>query len=513
VSKNLYQAAALAICPISKNFVIRIDKGVVMVPNVKLDGKFDELSSGQSIIRRPSVIISVIAALAVAGLGVRSISQYQQSNAKPAVTESVTTTPEIKTVTAMGKLEPLGEVIKLSAPASAEGSRLDKLLVKEGQKVKAGDVIAILDSQERLLASLRESEEQVRVAEASLAKVLAGAKQGEIAAQKASIGRVEAQMEGDKLTQVEIINRLEAQWEGDKMAQQQVISRIKAQWEGDKAAQEATIGRLEAELKNARAEYDRYDQLYKTGAISNSNLDGRRLTLDGAEQRLKEAKAVLVRINGASSKQLSEAQAILIRNTATGNRQISEAKAILNRISSTGGKQVNEAEANLNRIAEVRPVDVQSARAEINKAKASVERAKANLKQAFIRAPQDGQVLKINTYPGEIVSSTEGVVDFGQTSQMMARIEVYESDIAKIQPGQKAKIKSDTLSGELEGTVDTIDLQVRRQNVINTDPTTNTDNRVVEVHVKLDEASTEKAARFTNLQVTAAIELSKPGNL
>lgn len=474
-----------------------------MVPNVKLDN----LSNGQSILRRPSVIISVAGALMLALLGVRTISQYQQNTANPVATESVTRTPEIKTVTAMGKLEPLGEVIKLSAPASAEGSRLDKLLVKEGQKVKQGDVIAILDSQDRLLAALRESEEQVKVAEANLAKVLAGAKDGEIAAQKAQIGRVEAQIVGDERAQVEAIARLEAQWEGDKTAQQQVIYRIKAQWEGDKAAQLATIKRLDAELKNAQSEYGRYEQLYKTGAISSSNLDGKRLTLDGAQQRLNEAKAVLVRIDTSSSKQLSEAQAVLIRTTATGNRQISEAKAVLNRINSTGGKQVNEAEANLNRIAEVRPVDVQAARAEISKAKASVERAKANLKQAFVKAPQDGQVLKINTYPGEIVSSTEGVVDFGRTSQMMAKLEVYESDIAKIQPGQKVKIKSDTLSGELEGTVDWVDLQVRRQNVINTDPTTNTDNRIVEVHVKLDETSTQKAARFTNLQVTAAIEL------
>jgi len=472
-----------------------------MVPNVKLD----ELSSGQSIIWRPSIIISVVAALVVAGLGVRSLSQYHKIMQNQP--QSATATSEIKTVTAMGKLEPLGEVIKLSAPASAEGSRLDKLLVKEGQKVKTGDVIAILDSQERLFAALREAQEQVTVAEANLAKVLAGAKQGEIAAQKAQIGRVEAQMEGDNRAQIETINRLEAQWEGDKMAQQQVVSRITAQWEGDKNAQEATIGRLEAELKNAKAEFDRYEQLFKTGAISNSNLDGRGLTLDSAQQRLNEAKAVLIRINAASSKQLSEAQAVLIRNTATGNRQINEAKAVLTRINSTGGKQINEAEANLNKIAEVRPVDIQAAKAEISKAKASVDRAKANLKQAYVKAPQDGQILKINTYPGEIVSSTEGVVDFGQTSQMMARIEVYESDIAKIQPGQKVKIKSDTLSGELGGTVDFIDLQLRRQNVINTDPTTNTDNRIVEVHVKLDEASTEKASRFTNLQVTAAIEL------
>lgn len=89
---------------------------------------------------------------------------------------------------------------------------------------------------------------------------------------------------------------------------------------------------------------------------------------------------------------------------------------------------------------------------------------------------------------------------------MYAVAEVYQSDIHKVRPGQKVKVSSDSLPGELQGTVDWLGMQIQRQNVINADPSSNIDARIVEVHVRLDQASSVKAAQFTNLQVKAVIE-------
>jgi HlyD family secretion protein len=58
----------------------------------------------------------------------------------------------------------------------------------------------------------------------------------------------------------------------------------------------------------------------------------------------------------------------------------------------------------------------------------------------------------------------------------------------------------------LLGKVERIGSQVKRQTIVNTDPSTNIDARVIEVHVALDAASSQKAAKFTNLQITAEIE-------
>ena len=120
-------------------------------------------------------MLAVIAALAAGGTLVYGLRTFQstQQRSVPAPAVSV---PQITKVTALGRLEPRGEVIQLSAPTSAEGSRVAQLLVKQGDKVNAGQVIAILDSRDRLLASLEQAKEQVSIAQSKLAQVKAGAK-------------------------------------------------------------------------------------------------------------------------------------------------------------------------------------------------------------------------------------------------------------------------------------------------------------------------------------------------
>jgi HlyD family secretion protein len=135
-----------------------------------------------------------------------------------------------------------------------------------------------------------------------------------------------------------------------------------------------------------------------------------------------------------------------------------------------------------------------------------MNQAQANLQQAYVRSPQDGQIFEIHTSPGELISN-DGIATMGQTHQMYAVAEVYENDITKVHSGQRVRVMSDVLPVELQGTVDRIGLQVRRQSVINTDPISNIDNRVVEVHVRLDPVSSQKASPLTNMQVKVVIQL------
>lgn len=346
---------------------------------------------------------------------------------------AIVSPPKISTVTALGRLEPQGETIKLSAPTSNNGNRVEQLLVKEGDRIKAGQIVAILDNRDRLQAAYEQAQEDVKVAQAKLAITRAGAKQGEINAQRAELARLEAQRQGDI------------------------------------AAQTATVARLTSELQNAKTEFNRYQSLYREGAISASNLDSKRLALDTAQRTVQEAKAVLARIQ------------------------------------STSPAQLNQARANLERIAEVRPVDVRANQAEVARAVAAVKQAKAELDKAYVRSPMDGEVLDIHTRAGEVVAN-DGIVEIGKTQRMYAIAEVYQSDISKVKPRQRVRVTSDSIPGELLGTVERIDSQVKRQTIVNTDPSTNIDARVVEVHVALDAASSQKAAKFTNLQVTVAIE-------
>ncbi|BBD68269.1 heterocyst specific ABC-transporter, membrane fusion protein DevB [Nostoc commune NIES-4072] len=419
---------------------------------------------------KKGLITLVIAATAITGgIVAYGISQFGLV-AQTEKSEPVETTPKIQKVAALGRLEPEAEVISLFAPLALDGDRIAKILVKEGDRVKAGQVVAILDARDRLQTAVLQAQQQVRVAQAKLAQVQAGAKAGEIQAQQASV------------------ERLQAQSQGDRTAQQEAIFRIEAQWEGDKIAQEATIKKLEAELKNASAEYQRYQQLYSQGAISNSLYDSKGLTVETAKQQVDEAKAVLNRINTTASKQLAEAKAALARTNATGS------------------KQVNEAKATLNSIAEVRPVDVAAAKTEVENAIATLKHAQTELAGAYIKAPMAGQIIKIHTRVGEKISAS-GIADLAQTNQMMAVAEVYQTDIGKVKLGQQAVIISQAFVGELRGTVAQIGLQVNRQNVFSNQPGENLDSRVVEVKIRLNPEDSKRVAGFTNLQIQTAIEI------
>lgn len=393
-----------------------------------LQSSLDSIAQGKS--RRWLGLAATACLVLAAGTGYgvwRSQSTAADENLGMAMTA-----PQIKTVTAMGRLEPQGEVIQLSAPTSSSGNRVDELLVQMGDRVQVGQVIAILDSRDRLQAAYEQAQEDVKVAQAKLAITQAGAKQGEIQAQQAEIERLQAQRQGDI------------------------------------QAQAATVARLTSELQNAEVEFSRYQSLYQEGAISASDLDRRRLTLD------------------------------------TTRKSVEEAKAVLGRIQSTSPAQLSQAQANLERIAEVRPVDVQANQAEVDRAIAAMKQAQANLEQAYVRSPSHGEVLDIHTRAGEVVG-TDGIVEIGNTKRMYAIAEVYQSDINRVKPGQRVEVTSDSIPGELVGTVERIDSRVKRQTVVNTDPSTNIDGRVIEVHIALDKASSQRAAKFTNLQVTTEI--------
>ncbi|MEY2856373.1 MAG: hypothetical protein RLZZ74_682 [Cyanobacteriota bacterium] len=397
-----------------------------------------QIKSSKPLVKRlPMMIIGLL--LIVGGATV-----YKLRQASVTQSESVLQTmPEIKTVTALGRLEPGGEIIEISAASGSEGNRIEELLVKEGEQINPGEVIAVLDSRDRLAAALNQSQEEVKVAQANLAVVKAGAKTGEIQGQEAAIARIEVERSNDIM------------------------------------AQTATVSRVEAELQNAQVEYQRYQTLYQDGAISASEKDSKYLTL------------------------------------ATAKEQLAEAQANLSRIKSSQQEQITEAKATLNKIAEVRPVDVAVVEAEVNQAQAAVKTAQAELDRAYIKSSQAGTVLKILTRPGEIVSSDEGIARIGQTEEMYAVAEVYESDIGKVKRGQKVSVTSSAISfagananaSKLTGTVETIGWEVERQEVVNTDPTANIDAKVVEVKVKLDPESSKKVAGLTNLLVNVRINL------
>jgi HlyD family secretion protein len=411
----------------STNFETAL-KRYAVVQNHKLQSSL----SSQSILRL-AIAITMLASLSVASISVFIVLKFREIDHQKPENPAVVI-PEIKTVTALGRIEPEGEVIKLSAPISGEGSQVEKILVQEGDMVTKGQVIAILNNRERLQAELTAAKAEVRIIQAKIAQIQAGAKPGEITAQKA------------------------------------IIDRLVAESQGDIDTQKAILEKLQAELLNAKAENKRYQELYIEGAISASEKDSKNLNIETTKKSLQAAQSQLKKLELSSK------------------------------------EKIKEASATLNQISEVRKVDIEVAIAELNRVDVNVKKATINLQQAYVKSPQNGQVFEIYTHPGELISNN-GIADIGKTSQMYVVAEVYESDINKIIQGKQVRIVSDVFAQELQGKVERIGLQVRKQNLTNTDPSTNIDNRIVKVHIRLNKASSQQAAKFTNMQVKTIISL------
>jgi HlyD family secretion protein len=216
--------------------------------------------------------------------------------------------PAIETVSGLGRIEPQGKAISLSAPTSLEAVRVEQLLVQEGDRVKKGQIVAILDGRQRQLAAIEEAKTQVEVARARLERVKAGAKQAAVLARQAAIANVKAELAGE----IQI--------------------------------QQATIAKLAAELDNARTEFQRHQQLYDEGAISASALDSKRLTLTSAQEQLNQARASLERTQSTLDARLREAQATLEETAEVHPVDVQIARAELKRTQAALVKQESDLE-------------------------------------------------------------------------------------------------------------------------------------------------------------------------
>jgi len=134
--------------------------------------------------------------------------------------------------------------------------------------------------------------------------------------------------------------------------------------------------------------------------------------------------------------------------------------------------------------------------------RADLQRAKAELELSVVRAPISGQVLEVHARAGEKVGP-DGIAELGRTDAMYAIAEVYETDITKIRLGQRAVVTSPALPKEVHGTVDRVGLKIGKKDVLDTDPAADTDARVVEVEIRLDDP--KEVAGLTNLRVDVAI--------
>jgi HlyD family secretion protein len=276
-----------------------------------------------------------------------------------------------------------------SAVAPKTQGRILEIHFREGDSVKAGDTIAILDD-----AQIRSREEQAKAALA-----VADAK---VKTARDQIAVLEQERQQNQL-----------QTEQSKVDAEGRIH----QAEADVAAAESDLAQQEASLKLAQFDDDAYQKLVKTGAASERQATQARATVNQQTAAVAAAQRRLDAARGA----LTTAQANL------SNPGIREAQTI------TVTKQIAQQQG-----------EIASAMASAQQARFELQEAEDNRNDLIIKAPFDGTIMTRSAEPGEVVQAGTAIVTLLDLSKVYLRGYVPEGDIGKVKIGQRSRIYLDS---------------------------------------------------------------------
>ena len=233
-------------------------------------------------------------------------------------------------------------------------------------------------------------------------------------------------------------------------------------------AEEAAVRRCEAELAKARTDMGRSEHMLSDHAIPRSQYDNAALAVRTLDSQLQQHRASLSELVQSRAIKISLAQA-----------------------------EERGARTDLTRVQKSIPID---------SLKEAARLAEARAARTTIRAPFAGEILKVHVREGETVGNLP-ILLLGDTSRMFAIAEVYETDAGRVSPGQKVTVASRAFGAgkQLAGTVESISALVHKKDVLSIDPAADSDARVLEARIRLDDSAL--AARFNHLQVDVSIEV------
>jgi HlyD family secretion protein len=276
-----------------------------------------------------------------------------------------------------------------SAVAAKTAGRILEMRVSEGDSVKAGDVIAMLDDQQ-----IRAREDQARAA------VLAA--ESRVRTARDQIAVLQEQF---RQTQLQ-----------SEQAKVDAQGRVR-QAEAETAAAEAEMAWQEAAYQQALFDKEAYTRLAKTGAVSERQGKQAATTADQQEAAVAASK----RRVEAAREAANAARAALV------NPQIREAQGAAIR------KQMAQQES-----------EVGTAAAQSEQARAQLAEAEANRQDLVIKAPFAGTVMTRSAQPGEVVTPGMAVITLLDLGKVYLRGFVPEGEIGKIKVGQPARVYLDS---------------------------------------------------------------------
>jgi HlyD family secretion protein len=330
----------------------------------------------------------------------------------------------------------------LSFPATGI---VDEVLVEEGDRVEAGQLLATLGNA-RQTASVLQAQAEVQRAQARLDQVKAGSRGQEIASARAAVEIAQAKL--DALNAGATPAQIAAAKANVAQAQAVFNKAQSGPNAADIAAAKADMDNAAAKVRAAQAEFDRVGELPGSGASPQAlALEQRTNEYNAAKARYESAQ------RGPNPADVANAKAQLDRAQADLQGVLAPPRAADLAASEA---EVRRAQSQLDLLlAGPQAEEVRASEADLAAAQAGLAQAQAALAETELRAPFAGTVAAVDGVVGQQVGPTSPVVRLGDFSNWLIETrDLTELRVVGLRPGDRAVVAFDAIPDlELPGQV------------------------------------------------------------
>lgn len=272
--------------------------------------------------------------------------------------------------------------------SSKVGGRVERTEVREGDLVKPGQPLVILEAPE-LRTQLLQQAARLAAARADLERIRNGPRYEEKENARAALASAEARYQ-----------KLKAGFRSEEIEQAQ-----------------ADVDSAEAELINAEHEWQRARQLFERRALSQTEYDAMRSSHDRLKGRRAAAEAKLKLLKaGSRPEEVAEAAAEVARMRAAYDLLLQGSRS----------------------------EDIAAAEARVAELQARVDELKVNLEEAVIRAPEQALIEVLAVRKGDVVVPNQAVVRVLRADDLWVKVYVPETELGKLRLGQTVHVTVDS---------------------------------------------------------------------
>ena len=331
-----------------------------------------------------------------------------------------------------------------------------RINVKEGDRVQAGAVLAVLD-QGSMRASLESAQGSYAQAEANYNKILAAATSQDVAVTQAAVDSAKTALDNAKQN---LKNELQTAYTNTNtvvLAYTNILfsnsqsSTPQFSIPGTVNTNPDLVSIVNSERVSVNSTLT--DWPGKISGLSDTNLDiAVTVSLANIDQVSKYLSDIINLLatytqvtSGGSQSTITTYQS----NVSTGKSTVDALRTTIisdNQAVKTATASLAQSQATLDlKKAPPRPEDLSIAQAQVMSAQGSLDSAQAALNNTVIVAPISGTVTQVDIKLGEQAQATKEVIKVLNASQLHTEAQVSEADIASVQVGQSVDYTFDAL--------------------------------------------------------------------